>query len=204
MWGPGQATGVRGEERCGRAARCPEPQGYLAGLERAGQPPSHPGARREGNASPSHHPEDLLIFHLHVILNMEAGDGVVWTALVGHLNPTGRMGREAPDCGFSAATSHARAPAPCVEETAVPAARPQDSRPYAARAGSPLPISGRARGRGGPRPGWPGGRHTVRLHWEIQTWGFRRSNLLSPSGSGPNRKPKWVTRPPRQPLFGGL
>lgn len=54
------------------------------------------GARREGYGSPSLHPEDQLIFHLHVILKIETGDGVVWTALVVHLNPTRRMGPEAP------------------------------------------------------------------------------------------------------------
>lgn len=85
----------------------------------------------------------------------------------------------------------------------VPAARPEDSRPYAARAGSPLLISGRVLGRGRPRPGLLSVRHTVHLHWEILKRGFRCSNLLFPSCSWPNRELKWVTRPSRQPLFGG-
>lgn len=78
-WGCGKKRSV-GEQSGAR-----EPQGSLPGAERAAQPPeSLQGSGREKYGSRILHQEDQLIFHLHVYFYIETGEGVVWTALVGH------------------------------------------------------------------------------------------------------------------------
>ena len=121
--------------------------------------------------------------------------------------PRGGMKPDSPPrLGYSAATSDAGAAALATSQTphtwgreedrCVPATRLQPHYPRAARAGSPLLSRGaRRRTHGIPaRVAGPTGTAS-RFRWEILKTVFRRSHLLSPSGSSPNRKPKRVTRP---------